>query len=225
MTDGVLLRFENVRLPGLGEDGLSLEVTAHSATSVIGKATTGVNSLGSIALGMTKPASGRAFLFGEVVSEMPRNKALAFRRKVGYLPAGDGLLQNLTLHDNVALPLRFGSEFSERETASRVGLMLSIFGIEDAADLRPASATEEQRRRAALARALAFDPTLVILEQFFDGLTPRASALLLELALGGISAEGSRRALLITGQYLPERLKPRIERTFRITRGVFATDD
>ena len=140
-------------------------------------------------------------------------------------PEGQQLVGGDSADCSCQVVLRFGSEFSERETASRVGLMLSIFGIEDAADLRPAAATEEQRRRAALARALAFDPTLVILEQFFDGLTPRASALLLELALGGISAEGSRRALLITGQYLPERLKPRIERTFRITRGVLATDD
>jgi ABC-type transporter Mla maintaining outer membrane lipid asymmetry ATPase subunit MlaF len=156
---------------------------------------------------------------------MPRHEALAFRRKVGYLPAGDGLLQNLTLRDNIALPLRFGSEFSERETNSRVSLMLSLFGIDEVSERRPAVATEEQRRRAALARALAFDPALVILEQFFDGLTPRAGALLLDLALGGVSAEGSRRALLITGQYLPDRLKPRIEHTYRIAGGLLSPDD
>jgi ABC-type transporter Mla maintaining outer membrane lipid asymmetry ATPase subunit MlaF len=203
----------------------NLEVKAHSATSVIGKATTGVNTLGSIALGLIPPKSGRALVYGAVVSEMPRREALAYRRKVGYLPAGDGLLQNLTLRDNIALPLRFGSEFSERETDSRVALMLSLFGVEDAAGFRPAMATEEQRRRTALARALAFDPELVILEQFFDGLTPRAGVRLLDLALGGVSAEGSRRALLITGQYLPDRLKPRIEHTFRITDGSLSSDD
>ena len=225
MTNSVPLRVENLSLPGLRGDGLNLEVAAHSATSIIGKATTGVNSIGAIALGLTVPSKGRAFLYGEIVAQMPLHKALAFRRKVGYLPAGDGLLQNLTLHDNVALPLRFGSEFSERETTSRVSLMLSLFGVDDVADLRPAAATEEQRRRTALARALAFDPPLVILEQFFDGLTPRAGAILLDLALGGVSAEGSRRALLITGQYLPERLKPRIEYAYRITGGSLTSDD
>jgi phospholipid/cholesterol/gamma-HCH transport system ATP-binding protein len=225
MTDAAPLRFENVSLEGLGQDGLTLTIEPHSATSIIGRATTGVNSLGAIALGLVTPIRGRALLYGQVVAEMRRREALAFRRKVGYLPAGDGMLQNLSLGDNVALPLRFGSQFSEREIASRVGLMLSIFGIEDAAQLRPAMATEEQRRRTALARALAFDPPFVILEQFFDGLTPRAGALLLDLALGGISAEGSRRALLITGQYLPERHRARIEHCYRIADGLLSPDE
>ena len=225
MTENAPLRFEDVSLPGLGDGGLCLEIPAHSATAIIGRATTGVDSLGAIALGLTSPARGRALLYGKVISEMPRREALAFRRKVGYLPAGNGLLQNLTLRDNVALPLRFGSDLSERDTTSRVGLMLSMFGVGEAAELRPVQASIEQRRRTALARALAFDPSLVILEQFFDGLTPRAGSVLLELALGGVSAEGSRRALLITGQYLPERLKPRIERRFRIANGLLSPDD
>ena len=103
--------------------------------------------------------------------------------------------------------------------------MLSMFGVGDAAELRPAQATVEQRRRTALARALAFDPPLVILEQFFDGLTPRAGAMLLELALGGVSVEGPRRALLVTGRYLPDRLRPRFEHRYRIKDGVLSTDD
>ena len=225
MTAVLPLEFVNVALPGLDDPGLCLEIPEHSATAVIGKATTGVDSLGSFALGLTSPAKGRALLYGKVISEMPRRHALAFRRKVGYLPAGDGLLQNLTLRDNVALPLRFGSDLSERDTTSRVGLMLTMFGVGDASELRPVQATVEQRRRAALARALAFDPPLVILEQFFDGLTPRASSVLLELALGGVSVEGSRRALMVTGRYLPDQLRSRIEHRYRIKGGVLSTDD
>lgn len=57
------------------------------------------------------------------------------------------------------------------------------------------------------------------------GLTPRAASVLLELALGGVSAEGSRRALLVTGRYLPDQLRPRIERRYRIKGGALSTDD
>jgi ABC-type transporter Mla maintaining outer membrane lipid asymmetry ATPase subunit MlaF len=225
MTEVVPLVFEDVALPGVYEPGLSLEIPEHSATAIIGKTTTGVDSLGSIALGLTSPARGRALLYGQVISKMPRRHALAFRRKVGYLPAGDGLLQNLTLRDNVALPLRFGSDLSERETTSRVGLMLSMFGVGDAADLRPVQATVEQRRRSALARALAFDPPLVILEQLFDGITPRAGSVLLDLALGGVTAAGSRRALFLTGRYLPDQLRSRIEHRYRLVDGALSRDD
>ena len=87
------------------------------------------------------------------------------------------------------------------------------------AEWRPAAASEEQRRRAALARALAFDPDLVILEDPFDGLTYRAAAQVLELARGGETSEGSRRTVLITGQYIPERLEPRIDIRYRVVHG------
>ena len=151
---------------------------------------------------------------------MGRRPKLAFRRRVGYLPAGDGLLQNLTLRDNVALPLRFGSNLSDREIDGRLQVALAAVRLSRVADLRPAQASEEQRRRAALARALAFDPELVILDHPFDGLTNRASAEMLELARGGEVAEGSRRTVFLTGQNMPDLLRPRIEQTYRLVRGL-----
>ena len=144
---------------------------------------------------------------------------------MGYLPAGDGLLHNLSLADNVALPLRFGSDLRERESAGRIRVVLAMLGIAEVGGLRPSQASDEQRRRAALARALVFDPRLVILERPFGGLTARVAAELLELARGGLSAEGSRRTVFITGPYMPELLRPRVERRYRIADGQLRTDD
>ncbi|HXW96587.1 MAG TPA: hypothetical protein VEI47_03300, partial [Gemmatimonadales bacterium] len=87
------------------------------------------------------------------------------------------------------------------------------------ADLRPAQTNAEERRRAALGRALAFDPELVILEEPFDGLTDRAAGELLEAARGGETAEGSRRTVLITGASLPAPLHRRVDRRYRLVRG------
>jgi ABC-type transporter Mla maintaining outer membrane lipid asymmetry ATPase subunit MlaF len=129
-------------------------------------------------------------------------------------------MQNLSLRDNVALPLRFGSDMSDREIEGRLQVALAAARLTRSADLRPAQANEEQRRRAAFARALAFDPELVILDHPFDGLTNRASAELLELARGGETGEGSRRTVFVTGQDLPDNLRPRIELRYRLTRGL-----
>lgn len=213
------LRFEGIALPGLDGAGFELEVPPHRAVSVLGPEASGVDALGSYALALARPARGRVLVFGEDIAQMPRRTALAFRRRVGYLPAGDGLLNNLSLADNVALPLRFGSDLAERAIAGRLRVMLAQVRIADAAALRPAEATEEQRRRAALARALAFDPPLVILEAPFDGLTRRASAELLELARGGETSAGSRRTVFLTGQALPQPLEPRIEIRYRLAGG------
>jgi len=217
-----LLAFEDVPVPG-GGARVTLEVPPHQAVLVLGSEASGVDALPSFALALSSPAAGRVLLFGEEIARLPYRSLLAFRRRVGYLPAGDGLLQNLTLRDNVALPLRYGSDLSEREIKGRIGIMLAQCGIADAADLRPADATDEVRRRAALARALAFDPQLVILGDPFDGLTVRAAAHLLDVARGGETGEGARRAVFMTGQQVPTRLESRIESRYRIAQGELQT--
>lgn len=198
---------------------LSLEVPAHRAVSLVGDATSGVGTLGRYALALDRPAEGRVLVLGEDLARLERRDLLAFRRRVGYLPAGDGLLQNLSLYDNVALPLRFGSDRNEREIDGRIRVMLAMLRLQHAAELRPARANGELRRRAALARALAFDPELVILEQPFTGLTGRAAAELLEIARGGEGPEGARRTVFIIGQDLPDGLRPRVEQRYRLARG------
>jgi ABC-type transporter Mla maintaining outer membrane lipid asymmetry ATPase subunit MlaF len=204
---------------------LDLRVPAHCAVSIVGAEDSGVGSLGRYALGLERPVSGRVLVLGEQIGELPRRDALAFRRRVGYLPAGDGLLQNLSLYDNIALPLRFGTSLGELEIAGRVRIMVTMAGIAQVAQQRPAAANEEQRRRAALARALALSPSLVILEQPFDGLTAAAAAELLELARGGETAEGARRTVFIVGQHLPDILRRRIEFCYRLGQSGLERED
>ncbi|MEE8134868.1 MAG: ATP-binding cassette domain-containing protein [Gemmatimonadales bacterium] len=215
----VALRFEDIQIPGLKDEGLTLEIHAHTAATVLGSESSGVNVLGRYALALLRPSSGRVLVYGEDVSQMTRSAALAFRRRVGYLPADIGLLQNLSLSDNVALPLQYGSSMSEREIEGRLRIMLAQLRLTDVAKRRPADVTEEQRRRAAVARAVAFDPHLVIMEDPFDGMTTRAAAELLEIVRGGETPEGSRRTVFITGQSVPQSLEPRIETHYRIARG------
>jgi D-methionine transport system ATP-binding protein len=188
--------------------------------AVLGDEDSGVGLLAGYALGLERPPAGggRALVFDTEVGTLPEPERLAFRRRVGYLPAGDSLLQNLSLRDNVALPLRFGSGATPKEIEGRVNVMLAAVRLTAVAALRPAQANEEERRRAALARAIAFDPALLLLEQPFDGLTARVALELLELARGGESAEGARRTILITGQEVPPVLLRRVEQVYRLTR-------
>lgn len=212
------LIFQDVPVGNGTPTAVSFEVPAHSAACVLGDEASGAGQLGRFALALDRPSSGRVLVIGEDIAHLARREALAFRRRVGYLPAGDGLLQNLSLYDNVALPLRFGSDISEHDIDGRIRVMLAMLRLSDVAGARPARVSEEERRRTALARALAFDPELVILEQPFDGLTGRAAAQLLEIARGGESAAGSHRTVFITGQDLPDILRPRVEVRYRMVR-------
>lgn len=211
------LVFAHVPL-GRASHAFSLEIPAHHTVAVLGDEDSGVGMLGGYALGLDRPPAGRVLAFDTEVATLPEPERLAFRRRVGYLPAGEGLLQNLSLRDNVALPLRFGSGASPKDIDGRVSVMLTAVRLAAVGQLRPAQANEEERRRAALARAMAFDPTLLVLEQPFDGLTARVASELLELARGGESAQGARRTIFITGQEIPSLLLRRVEQVYRLTR-------
>jgi ABC-type transporter Mla maintaining outer membrane lipid asymmetry ATPase subunit MlaF len=228
-----LLMFENVPLSRIRrstiggpahfpvdvEGALSLEVHAHQTVAATGDETSGVDLLGGLAMGLDRVPEGRVLVLGTEVASLDRLAQLAFRRKVGYLPAGDGLLQNLSLRDNIRLPLRFGSNFRPKDIEGRVDVIVAQLRLTRVADRRPAQANAEERRRAALGRALAFDPDLVILEEPFDGLTEKAAAELLELARGGEVPEGGRRTVFITGQDLPALLRTRVDRQVKLRRG------
>lgn len=218
------LVFDDVRLEGARFTAVAFTVPPHRAVSVVGEVASGLDRLGRIAMGLEPADGGRALLFGEDVGAMPRRAALAFRRQAGYVPEGDGLLQNLSLADNIALPLQFGSTLTSREVRGRVRVILGAFRLTDVGGLRPSEADDEQRRRTAFARALVFDPPLVILDQPFDGIGLGAAGELLDLARGGETPDGPRRSVLVTSQVLPERLRSRFEERYRVSGGKLRPD-
>jgi ABC-type transporter Mla maintaining outer membrane lipid asymmetry ATPase subunit MlaF len=219
------LVFEELQLRETESHTFSLAVPEHRTVAIVGEEESGLEALGDYALALQLPPRGRVLVYGEEIARMGRRATLAFRRRVGYLPAGDGLLQNLSLRDNIGLPLRFGSHLSDRDIDGRLDIMLTAARLSRVSHLRPARANDELRRRAAFARALAFDPQLVLLDRPFDGLTNRAAAELLALARGGESAEGSRRTVFITGQDLPAILLKRIEIRYRLADGQLQRED
>jgi len=216
--DGPPLVYEQVLLSPRADQPFTLTVEAGQTVVVLGDEDAGVSSLGAFALALETPRAGHVRVLGTDLTLLPERERLAFRRRVGYLPAGDGLMQNLSLRDNVALPLRFGSTAGSREIDGRVDVMLAAGRLTRIGGLRPAQANEEERRRTALVRALAFDPALLILEQPFDGLTSRVAGELLTLARGGEEEGGARRTVFITGQELPPVLHRRAERVYRLHR-------
>jgi ABC-type transporter Mla maintaining outer membrane lipid asymmetry ATPase subunit MlaF len=220
MMASASLLFRDIPLNGGDAPTVTLEVPEHRAVSVVGGVDSGIDLLGRLAMGLLEPSAGQLTVMGTELSTLSRRELLAYRRHLGYLPAGDGLLQNLTLRENIALPLRFGSDYSENEIDSRLNIMQAAAGLADTGHLRPAQANDEQRRRAALARALAFDPKLVILEEPFVGLTDRAARFILEGARGGDVEQGSRRTVLALGPSLPASVTRRFEVRYRLIHGV-----
>ncbi|HVM44051.1 MAG TPA: ATP-binding cassette domain-containing protein [Gemmatimonadales bacterium] len=208
--------------PDRADRRFSLTVAPGEVVAAIGDEGSGIERLGRLALGLEAPAAGAVEVFGVPIALLPYYDLLAFRRRLGYLPDGDGLLQNLTLKDNVALPVRFATDHRLREVEARVAQLVEDFRLRSIQALRPAQANEEDRRRAAMARAVALNPRLVVLELPFVGLTSRAATDLLDKVSRG--DDGSRRAVLLTSRDLTPSVRGLVSRIVRVTDGVGAED-
>ncbi|MGD0993370.1 MAG: ATP-binding cassette domain-containing protein [Gemmatimonadales bacterium] len=216
------LAYRDVALLGRPDHLFNLTLQAGEVVAAVGEENSGIEALGPLALGLATPASGAVEVFGLPIGELSYYDLLVFRRRLGYLPQGDGLLQNLTLRDNVALPVRFATDHRLREVDAKVGQLIEDFRLRAIAALRPAQANEEDRRRAAAARAVALNPKLVVLELPFVGLTSRSALDLLERV--SRSEDGGRRTVLLTSRDLTPSVRGLVSRAVRVVDGVASED-
>jgi phospholipid/cholesterol/gamma-HCH transport system ATP-binding protein len=119
-------------------------------------------------------------VFGE---EVPRaQKALlSMRKRIGVMLQGNGLLTDLTVAENVALPIRTHTNLPDPVIRRLVEMKLHAVGLRAAADLFPRELSGGMARRVALARALALDPPLMVYDEPLTGLDPIASGVVMSL--------------------------------------------
>jgi len=122
-------------------------------------------------VGLVRPEAGTVRLLGQDLATLPR-RASAHLAGIGWLPRTGALLSNLTLRENLHLPLEF---HLGRVDPARVAAALACFGLDEVPDLRPELVPLQVRRRVALARAVLLDPALLLLDDPLDDLEEAAS--------------------------------------------------
>ncbi|MBR7824883.1 ATP-binding cassette domain-containing protein [Actinospica sp. MGRD01-02] len=145
--------------------GAHLAVGEREAVAVLGDAGSGKSVLLALLCGMLEPAKGSLWASGRPLHVLPTDqRQTVFRRRFGVLPQDCRLLPELTVAENVALPLRLaGMRSSQAIGRSRV--WLERFEIEDHASSSAADLPKPILRRAALARALVGDPTVLLADE------------------------------------------------------------
>ena len=111
-----------------------------------------------------RPTRGRLRLFGEELTEAPRDALPAFRRRIGVVFQDFRLIRHLSAFDNVALPLRFAGR-SEAEVEGPVREMLAWVGLADRASARPPTLSGGEQQRVAIARAVIGQPELLVADE------------------------------------------------------------
>ena len=148
-------------------EGVSLEVPTGSLTALLGPSGSGKSTLLRVVAGLEQPDAGEVLIADEDVTE-----AAPQRRGVGFVFQHYAAFKHLTVYENVAFGLRIRHR-PRAEIAERVGELLRLVQLEGFAKRYPAQLSGGQRQRMGLARALAVDPKVLLLDEPFGALDAR----------------------------------------------------
>lgn len=162
-------------------DGISLRVPEGKITAVMGPSGIGKTTLLKLIGGQLLPDSGDITFAGKSVPNMGRRELYQTRRRMSMLFQSGALFTDMSVFDNVAYPLREHTKLSESIIATIVALKLQAVGLRGAAQLMPSELSGGMARRAALARAIALDPDLIMFDEPFAGQDPISMGVLVKL--------------------------------------------
>jgi putative ABC transport system ATP-binding protein len=145
---------------------ITLHVHPGEFISVVGPSGSGKSTLLNMITGIDRPTSGEVFVTGEAVHKLSENQLTHWRgRNVGVIFQFFQLLPTLTILENVMLPMDFCNVYRRRERKDQAMHLLGHVSIADQAHKLPSALSGGQQQRAAIARALANDPPLVVADE------------------------------------------------------------
>ena len=177
---------------------LSMQVRAGEIVGLVGGSGSGKTTLLRVVIGLDAPERGTMRLFGIDPLNAAREKRLAMQRRFGTLFQAGALFSALSVFDNVALPLRELRSLDKRLIRDLVMLKLHLVEIEARhVGKMPAELSGGMVKRVALARALALDPELLVLDEPTAGLDPDRSRSFVKL-IQSLSREHSLTVFMVT---------------------------
>jgi len=165
-------------------NGVSLSVNRGETLAVLGRSGTGKSVLLRLIVGLETPDTGSVRILGQDIAGLSLDQLGEVRKKIGFLFQHAALYDSLTVAQNVAFPLvRHRGELSKSERHDRVNQLLAEVGLENALEKMPSDISGGMQKRVGLARALALEPEILLLDEPTAGLDPISSGEIDDLIL------------------------------------------
>ena len=166
--------------------------------AVLGRSGTGKSVLLKLIIGLQKPDSGSVRIHGQDIAGLTLDQLSEIRKKMGFLFQHAALYDSLTVEQNVAFPLQHHrKEMSSSEQGDRVKELLAEVGMEGHLEKMPSDISGGMQKRVGLARALALEPDILLLDEPTAGLDPISSAEIDDLVLK-LQAEHHMASIVVT---------------------------
>ncbi len=164
--------------------GTNLEIQDGETVAIIGGSGTGKSILLKNIIGLVKPDSGQVCIDGNEVTCMDDRELLSVQKNIGYLFQDAALFDSLTIEENVAFGLRTVDKMKdERKIRDRVNDCLAMVGLKGVNKQLPGELSGGMRKRAGLARAIAYKPKYLLYDEPTTGLDPIMSDVINDLIL------------------------------------------
>ena len=161
--------------------GVSLDVERGRTLVVIGPSGTGKSVMLRLMLGLLEPDRGEVYAFGKKLSSVSIYELGEIRKRMAMLFQGGALFDSMTVGENVAFPMRAMGEKDEAKIQAVVGEKLRQVGLPGTEDKMPSELSGGMKKRAALARSIAYRPEVILYDEPTTGLDPIMSDAIADL--------------------------------------------
>ncbi|MBI2950714.1 ABC transporter ATP-binding protein [bacterium] len=186
VSDGAVIQFEDVH-KSFEENhvlrGLTFDVPKGKVTTILGPSGSGKSVLLKHIIGVLKADSGAVRVLGQDVARLNRGGVQVLRKRIGVLFQSSALFDSMSVLENVAFGLRMHTKMPEGEVRAKVAECLRRVNLSGVEDMAPGELSGGMRKRAALARAIAMDPAIILYDEPTTGLDPKTTNVVGDLIL------------------------------------------